>query len=93
MAAITYTYDNGQISHFVLKKVDSDCFRDNSHTVSIGIFCKMCPFYYGMKRDEEGHTFVVCTSNFHKQDDEGARELRYKLWNEIEENALRIFYD
>lgn len=93
MAKITYTYDNGQISHFTLKRADTVCQKDKSRSVLIGVFCKTCPFYYGMKRDEEGRTFVVCTSNFHKQDDEGTRELRYKLWDEIKENALRAFYD
>lgn len=87
--AITYTYSNGQISHFTLKKVEGSCKRDPSHTVLIGVFCKHCPFYEGMEWSKDnGGEYVVCSSPFHEKDDEGARDIRYEMYEKIEHNAL-----
>ena len=86
--AITYTYDNRQISHFALKKVDGSCKRDESHTILIGIFCKQCQFYEGMKDN-----YVICSSPFHKTDDEGARKIRYEICERIENDALIAYYE
>ena len=87
--AITYSYENRHISHFTFKKVEGSCKRDSSHTVLIGVFCKNCPFYEGMKTDlDSGHKFVICSSDFHKKDDEGASRIRRELFEEIENNAL-----
>lgn len=86
---ITYTYSNGQISHFTLKKVEGSCKRDPSHTVLIGVFCKHCPFYEGMEWSKDyGGEYVVCSSPFHEKDDEGARDIRYEMYEKIKNNAL-----
>ena len=86
--AITYTYSNCQISHYTLKKVDGSCKRDKEHTILVGVFCKQCPFYEGIKEN-----YVICSSDFHKEDDEGAKEIRWEINENLREQALTAYYD
>ena len=79
---ITYSYENCQISHFALKRVEGDCHCNKERTVLVGVMCKLCPYY---ERDRE--EFIVC-SHPDNHDDEGASDARYRFVRQIENNAL-----
>ena len=91
-ARITYTYSNGQFSHFTFRKVDGDCNFDKSRTVSVGVFCKTCPFYYGIEYYEGKH-YVICTNDFYKKDDEGTSDIRHIFIKKFKNEALCAFYE
>ncbi len=82
--ALTYTYENGQISHFALKKVDGSCDIDPDRTTLVGVFCKQCPHYLGI----HVWKFVIC--EHHKKDDPDpeASDARHKIYERIRHNAL-----
>ena len=102
---LKYIYDTGRIERdFVLKKVEHDCNQDPERTKLIGVMCRSCPFFEGMKdfysetrwlRDFIlGHkigTYVFC--KFHKEDDEGASEILSNMYRKFEEEAITHIYD
>lgn len=81
-ASITYDYGNGRISHYALKKVNGSCRQNGARTVNIGVFCKGCGHYNGMKGD-----YVVCTHPLHS-DDAGASDIRDRINRTIMHHAL-----
>ena len=84
--ALTYTYDNGRISQYALKRVDTSCHRNENRTVLIGVFCKQCPFYAGIQDD-----YVIC--EHYKEDDPGASKTRSKINDRLKYLALCSYYD
>lgn len=97
---MTYNYDTGKITRdWVLKKVEGSCKRDPDRTVLIGVMCKHCPFYGGMrtlyKNDECATigTFIFC--KYHKEDDdvEGIREALSNIYDKFREEAITHYYD
>ena len=99
-----YDYNSSQIERdFVLKKVWGDCYLDPNNVTLIGVPCKSCPYYDGMKKfyresneryklsfDKIG-TFVFC--KYHKEDDEEAREAVRQMYEKFREEAIAHFYD
>ena len=97
-----YTYDTGKIERdFVLKKVEHNCTRDPNKTTMIGVMCRTCPFYSGIK-DFYSHgrefiigdyigTYVLC--KYHKEDDEGTRDIISDMYDKFREEAITHFYD
>ena len=79
--AITYTYDTGKMSDFSCKRIDTCCHRDPNRTVLIGVFCKWCKFYEGIRDN-----YVLCS--FHKKDDEGSKGIRSEIYEELRDEAL-----
>ena len=79
--ALTYTYANGQISDYVLKRIDGDCKKDSDHTIMVGVFCKQCPFYQGISGN-----YVIC--EYHKEDDPGVTDERYNIYKNLQRDAL-----
>lgn len=101
---MTYTYSTGKIERdFVLKKVEGNCNVDHEHNKPIGVMCQGCPYFIKMKtfyhsnRDEyilnlETYgTFVLC--KYHKQDDEGTREIIHEMYEDFREEAITHYYD
>ena len=88
MASITYTYSNGHISHFSLKKVEGSCHRDPDRTVLIGVMCKFCPHYCNRI---EGR-YVLCDWEGYQHDDDKdsteVHDIRRKIYDRIEHDAL-----
>ena len=82
--ALTYTYENGQISHFALKKVDGDCDINPDRTTLVGVFCKQCSHYLGM----HGWKFVICEHHEKDDPDPEASDARHKICERIRHNAL-----
>ena len=82
--SLKYTYSNGEISHYALKKIWGSCHQDENHTVLIGVFCRNCPFYAG-----EADDFIIC--EYHKKDDEGASRTRSKIYDDLRYEALCAF--
>ena len=94
---LTYTYDTGKIERdFVLKKVEGSCKQDPNHTKLIGVMCRTCPFYEGEKKfyDDSklvfGH-YVFC--KYHKEDDEGTKEIVRDMLDKFKEQAITHYYD
>lgn len=102
--AMTYNYDTGKITRdWVLKIVNRSCKRDPDKTVMVGVMCKTCPFYGGIKnlykKDKYGitiekvGTFIFC--KYHKEDDdvEGVKDALIKMYDEFREEAITHYYD
>ena len=100
---MTYNYDTGKISRdWVLKKTERSCKRDPDKTVLIGIMCKSCPFYNGIRtlyKDDNDYmchnigTFVLC--KYHKEDDDvdGVKDALAKMYDDFREEAITHYYD
>lgn len=78
---LIYYYNDCSTSHYALKRVDGTCDKDPDRTVLIGVFCKTCPHYCGIKNN-----FVIC--EFHEKDDEGASETRSEVYENLQHEAL-----
>ena len=61
---LTYTYKTGKITPFALRKADLQCDK-NGKSIPVGVFCKQCPHYEGMKAN-----FVICSHPEAKDDDD-----------------------
>ena len=88
---ITYSYENGQISHFALKKADHDCGL-MGRTIPVGVFCKSCPHFEGLKAKTDWDTlttrhYVICSHKDNK-DDDGMGDIRHEMYKGIENRAL-----
>lgn len=91
---LTYTYDSGAISHYAIKKAENSCHEDKDRTRLIGVMCKGCKHYLGIRKeydeDINPHYYVLC--EWHEKDDEDdtgmIRELRGKIYENIQHNAL-----
>ena len=100
---LTYSYETGKIERdFVLKKVEGSCHQDPNHTKLIGVMCRTCPFYDGEKKFyntkklmfEDGHYlghYVFC--KYHKEDDEGTKEIVWDMLHKFREEAITHYYD
>lgn len=82
--ALTYTYSNGAISHYALKRVWGNCHVDESKTTLIGVMCKHCKHYLGINGK-----YVLC--EYHKQDDdpEITGAIRAEIYESIRDEAIR----
>lgn len=82
--ALTYTYSNGSISHYALKRVWGDCHANESRTTLIGVMCKNCKYYLGKRGD-----YVLC--EYHKQDDdpEITGAIRDEIYKSLRDEALK----
>lgn len=86
---IKYTYSNGQVSRFALKKLDTVCEKTGK-SVLVGVFCRQCPFFERMSTDiiYSRRPYVIC--NGHDKDDQGpdVSEIRNEIIEKIRHQAL-----
>lgn len=83
---ISYSYQNGSMSHYCLKKIEGSCHIDKDCTHLIGVYCKVyCPYYWGIKDN-----YVVCTHPDLKDDEntEETQEIRSEIYRDIYDRAL-----
>lgn len=81
---LSYTYSNGAISHYVLKRVWGSCGVDNNKTTLIGVMCRQCKHCLGTYGN-----YILC--DYHKQDDdpEITGAMRAEIYEIIRDEALR----
>lgn len=85
---ITYTYDTGEISHFSAIRIESDCKINPERTVNVGVFCRSCDYYHGIRGK-----YVICSHPQNENYGPGATEVHSEIVEEIREKAITHFYD
>lgn len=94
---MTYNYDTGKITRdWVMKRMGEICRHDPDRPCIVGVECSICPHYWGERKFyskdlEFLGRFVFC--KFHKEDDEGTKELVWKMMDEFKEEAITHYYD
>ena len=89
MSTITYNFENGHMSHFAVKKVDTDCHVNPERSTDVGVFCRECPHFHGFYKGN----FIICTHPDSKNSGKDADKVHSELYEEIRKRAFTHLYE